>query len=68
MYKRQCSHCGKLAYYDGRMGDGPILTCSCDKGRWINDGRGGYESNPRNAQPVKYSGWDDDDFWSGDRH
>ncbi len=47
-----CSVCGAAAYYDGRCGDGPILMCGCDKGQWINDGRGGYFDNPRNAQPV----------------
>jgi hypothetical protein len=60
-----CRHCGKPAYYDGRMGDGPILTCGCDKGQWINDGRGGFYDNPTGAKPVqkrdlppKSSGWD----------
>ena len=28
-----CSRCGNGCYYDGRMGDGPILMCSCDKNR-----------------------------------
>jgi hypothetical protein len=48
-----CSHCGVAAYYDGRCGDGPVLMCDCDKGAWIDDGRGGYYANPHNAQPVK---------------
>ena len=26
-----CSQCGASCYYDGRCGDGPILTCGCDK-------------------------------------
>ena len=26
-----CSRCGASAYYDGRCGDGPVLTCGCDK-------------------------------------
>lgn len=25
-----CSRCGASCYYDGRCGDGPILTCGCD--------------------------------------
>ncbi len=61
-----CSVCGASAYYDGRCGDGPILTCGCDKrgGRWVNDGRGGYHTNPSNAQPVESEGpqsWDRED-------
>jgi hypothetical protein len=48
-----CSICGAAAYYDGRCGDGPILTCGCDKGQWINDGRGGYYDNPARAKPIK---------------
>lgn len=47
-----CSHCGAGAYYDGRCGDGPVLMCDCDKGAWINDGRGGYYANENNAQPI----------------
>lgn len=49
----KCSVCGAAAFYDGRMGDGPVLVCGCDQGPWVNDGRGGYVSNPRNAQPVE---------------
>jgi hypothetical protein len=26
-----CSTCGASAYYDGRMGDGPILMCGCGR-------------------------------------
>lgn len=59
MYDYVCSVCGAAAYYDGRCGDGPILMCGCDKGEWINDGRGGYYDNPKNAQPVKK----DDDYY-----
>lgn len=70
-----CSRCGAGAYYDGRCGDGPILMCGCDKGRWIDDGRGGYHDNPTGAQAVK----DDEnrprtaaeqaewDYWANDR-
>ena len=25
----QCSRCGTPAWYDGRMGDGPVLQCRC---------------------------------------
>jgi len=48
-----CSVCGAEAYHDGRMGDGPILMCGCDKrgSRWVNDGRG-YRTNPSGAEPV----------------
>ena len=63
-----CSHCGAAAYYDGRCGDGPVLMCGCDKGRWINDGRGGYYDNPRNAQAVESEGSSDwDHTWDNDR-
>jgi hypothetical protein len=56
-----CSICGESSYYDGRCGDGPILICGCDKGQFINDGRGGYYDNPTNAQAVEsdnYSNYD----------
>lgn len=46
-----CSICGTEAYYDGRCGDGPILTCSCANGEWVDDGRGGYVVT--NAKAVK---------------
>lgn len=50
----RCSVCGAEAYYDGRCGDGPVLTCGCDQGPWVDEGsRGGYHSNPRGATPVK---------------
>lgn len=26
-----CSNCGEPCYFDGRMGDGPILYCDCTK-------------------------------------
>lgn len=48
-----CSHCKQAAYFDGRCGDGPVLTCGCDKGEWVNDGRGGFYTNPTGAQPVQ---------------
>lgn len=63
MHNYVCSVCGAAAYYDGRCGDGPILMCGCDKGEWINDGRGGYYDNPKNAQPVQ----DPDHSWDNDR-
>jgi hypothetical protein len=48
-----CSRCGAAAYYDGRMGDSPVLMCNCDKGRWIDEGsRGGYYDNPTGAVPI----------------
>ena len=58
MSNYSCSICGKEAYYDGRCGDGPILMCGCDKRgqRWVNDGRGGYYTNPSGAEPVQSDG------------
>ena len=48
-----CSNCGASCYYDGRCGDGPVLDCACTKrGRWIDDGRGGYTVYPNDAHPV----------------
>ena len=65
-----CSHCGAGAYYDGRCGDGPILMCGCDKGQWINDGRGGYYDNPTGAKAVE-GGPNHNaavkNYWSNDR-
>ena len=51
----KCPNCGAAAYNDGRMGDGPILTCGCDKRgqQWVDDGRGGYYTNPTGIKPVK---------------
>jgi hypothetical protein len=37
--------------------------CGCDKGQWIDDGRGGYYDNPKNAQPVQ----DPEHYWDNDR-
>lgn len=58
-----CSNCGAAACYDGRCGDGPILMCGCDKRgrRWINDGRGGYYTNPSGAVPVEGESYNDPD-------
>lgn len=53
----KCSWCGKEAYYDGRCGDGPVLMCGCDKGPWVDDGRGGYHY-PTGAVPIKDEGAD----------
>lgn len=51
-----CSVCGASAYYDGRMGDGPVLTCGCASrgSQWVDDGigRGGYHTNPSGAVPT----------------
>lgn len=60
-----CSSCGKPAFHDGRCGDGPILMCRCDeRGRqWIDDGRGGYWSNPTNAKPVEAPYYSEADEW-----
>ena len=66
-----CSHCGAEAYYDGRCGDGPILMCGCDKRgrRWVDDGRGGYYTNPSGAAPVEGESYDNPDYdtWANDR-
>ncbi len=66
-----CSNCGAGAYYDGRCGDGPILMCGCDKrgSRWVNDGRGGYHTNPSGAKPVESDPRDVpyDSYWDNDR-
>ena len=48
-----CSVCRQVCYFDGRCGDGPILMCGCDKGEWVNDGRGGFYTNPSGAKPVQ---------------
>jgi hypothetical protein len=37
-----CSKCKAPCYYDGRMGDGPILMCKCnvvEDAYWANDRR-----------------------------
>jgi hypothetical protein len=68
-----CSVCGAGAFYDGRCGDGPVLMCNCDKGRWIDDGRGGYYDNPTGAKAVEagssYSAREAAEwaYWSNDR-
>lgn len=64
-----CSACGARAYYDGRCGDGPVLVCGCDKrgSRWVDDGRGGYHTNPSSAQPVESDGNFDDGYGWDDR-
>ncbi len=67
-----CSNCGASAYYDGRCGDGPVLMCGCDKrrSRWVNDGRGGYHTNPTGATPVESENYDggDPDAYDDGRH
>lgn len=57
-----CSRCGAAAYYDGRCGDGPVLMCGCDRGVWIDDGRGGYFDNPTGAKPVDKDDYSDPDW------
>jgi len=53
-----CSRCGASCYYDGRCGDGPIMTCGCDKmGMGVSDGRDTWYPES-NAHPVEGSrGW-----------
>lgn len=46
-----CSNCRAPAMNDSRDG-GPVLLCGCDRGQWIDDGRGGYEDNPTGAHPI----------------
>lgn len=53
--KYKCNKCGAEAYYDGRMGDGPVLICGCDEGPWVDDGRGGFHW-PTGAEPVEDKG------------
>ncbi len=48
-----CSVCGAPAYYDGRCGDDLVLFCGCNQGEWVDDGRGGYFTNPTGAKPGK---------------
>lgn len=48
-----CSVCGAGAYYDGRCGDGPVLICGCNELVWVDEGSGGYYTNPLRATPVK---------------
>lgn len=53
MSRYHCSHCGASAYYDGRCGDGPVLTCGCDRVVQVPD-RMGFASLPTtDAKPVK---------------
>lgn len=66
-----CSNCGTQAHYDSRCSDTPILMCGCHRrgSRWINDGRGGYATNPSNAVPVEGESYqnDNDLRWDNDR-
>lgn len=59
-----CSECGASCYYDGRCGDGPILTCGCDKkGPRLKDSRMGSVDHyyPKaTAKPVNQD--DDNDY------
>ncbi len=53
-----CSNCGQRCGYDGRMGDGPYLTCRCNTGEnsyWVNDGHGGYMESIYGARPIHAS-------------
>lgn len=68
-----CSNCGAAAYYDGRCGDGPVLTCGCDKRgrRRVNEGSlGDWYTNPSGAQPVEGESYDnpDPDAYDDGRH
>lgn len=68
-----CSNCGAAAYYDGRCGDGPVLTCGCDKRgrRRVNEGsRGDWYTNPSGAHPVEGESYDnpDPDAYDDGRH
>jgi len=48
-----CSCCGDPAYYDGRCGDGPVLTCPCSKRmKFIPDRGGGFYVPENNAKPI----------------
>jgi len=47
-----CSACGAEAYFDGRCGDGPVLLCGCDRGEWVDDGRGGFNW-PTGAKAIR---------------
>lgn len=53
-----CSICGAGAYYDGRCGDGPVLTCGCDRigSQYVKDRMDGYYTNPTGAKPVRDEG------------
>jgi hypothetical protein len=53
MKKYKCNKCGVDACYDGRCGDDPYLVCKCRKGKWIDDGRGGYVDS--DAKPIEYN-------------
>lgn len=59
MSQYSCNLCGAPAYHDGRMGDGPILMCGCDKQKkWYIDpqtGKSVIVDSP--AQPVKEEEW-----------
>lgn len=60
-----CSECGKRAFHDGRCGDGPVLLCRCAKrrSRWVNDGRGGYRTNPTGAKPIPSEDYENSEGW-----
>lgn len=66
MSQYSCSVCGAEAYYDGRCGDGPVLTCGCNRRgrRYVDEGsRGGYYTNPSRAEPVEEYEGDDGGDW-----
>ncbi len=69
-----CNTCGASAYYDGRCGDGPVLTCNCrNRGRTVNEGnRGSYRDTDARAVPSddqSGSGMTDAEreYWENDR-
>jgi len=73
-----CNVCGAAAYFDGRMGDGPILTCGCKRlfsdAQPTNSSAGGIlpdtYHNAAGAAPVQredYSPQEDpDSAWAYD--
>lgn len=68
-----CNICGSAAYFDGRLGDGPILTCGCKRlfsGPLITDTRCGtvtYSANAMGAAPVESDGVLDPDLvWANE--
>ncbi len=66
-----CSNCGAGAYYDGRMGDGPVLVCGCDKrgSRFVQDRCGGHQTNPSGAHPVEGEAYNyDEGAYDDGRH
>lgn len=59
MSSYKCNVCGAAAYYDGRMGDGAILMCGCDKKGipYVDPRTGEAKVAPSPAKPVKDEEW-----------